>query len=69
MDFKALTATHLYLILHVSMDFLLSLISANATRGGLASYVMSLTALKVAGTVTVQMQKSVNAIQGTIPPT
>ena len=69
MVFKVLTATHLYLILHVSMDFLLSRISANVTRDGLASYVMSLTALKVAGTATVQMQKSVNATQGTIPLT
>ena len=69
MALKALTATPQFLILHASMVIRLSRISANAMRGGLASYVMSLIALKAAGTAIVQMQKSVNATQDTIPPT
>ena len=69
MAMKALTAIHPFLILHVSMAILQSRISANATKGGPASYVMSLTALKDAGTAIAQMQKSVNATQATTPLT
>jgi hypothetical protein len=69
MALKELTATHQFLILHVSMVILQSRISANAMRGGLESFVMSLTALKDAGTAIVQMQKSANVTQATIPPT
>ena len=69
MALKGLTAIHQFLILHVCTAILQNLISANATRDGLESYVMSLTALKDAGTAIVQMQKSANATQATIPPT
>ena len=67
-DMRELIVQLQLVILPVFMELLTSLINVLVKRDGLEFFVMSLIALKVVETVTVQMQRSVNATLDIIVP-